>query len=206
MSGRYALFNWPEALAQLPGFPQHMRAHWNLAPNSQVLMVYKKAQQRHATQALWGFTSAWMTDLSRAAAHARVETVSGQKMFKSAWRSQRCLLPANGFFEWRGRHRKQPFWLTGEESSLLYFAAIWDVYQVPGREYYSVAMLTQQAADLRRPIVLSEQQQRVWLNPESSDAELLAALHGPQPQLFERRVSSLVNDPLVDGPLCLERG
>ena len=41
MSGRYALFNWPESLAQLPGFPQQMRAHWNLAPKSQVLMLYQ---------------------------------------------------------------------------------------------------------------------------------------------------------------------
>lgn len=206
MSGRYALFNWPEALAQLPGFPQQMRAHWNLAPKSQVLMLYEKAQQRHATLALWGFTSAWMTDLTRAAAHARVETVSGQKMFKQAWRTQRCLLPANGFFEWRGRQRKQPFWLTGEESSLLYFAAIWDLYQVPGRDYYSVAMLTQQAAELRRPLVLDEQQQAVWLNPASTDAQLKDALAAPQPQLYERRVSTLINDPLVDGPLCLARG
>ena len=54
MSGRYALFNWPEAMAQLPGFPQHMRAHWNLAPKSQVLMIYQQEQERHATLALWG--------------------------------------------------------------------------------------------------------------------------------------------------------
>ena len=205
MSGRYALFNWPECLAQLPGFPQQMRAHWNLAPKSQVLMLYQKQQELHATQALWGFTPEWMTDLSRAVAHARAETVNTQPMFKKAWRSQRCVLPANGFFEWRGQHRKQPFWLSAAEP-LLYFAAIWDVYSVPGRDYYSVAMLTQQAANLRRPILLNEQQQAVWLNPESSEVELLEALAGNQPQLLERRVSTLINDPLVDGPHCLNIG
>src|SRR5690606_6903745 len=117
--------------------------------------------------ALWGFTSAWMTDLTRAVAHARVETVRTQPMFKKAWRSQRCLLPANGFFEWRGLHRKHPFWLSSDDA-LVYFAAIWDVYSVPGQDYYRVAMLTQQAAHLRRPIVLDEQQQAIWLNPQSS--------------------------------------
>ena len=205
MSGRYALFNWPEALAQLPGFPQQMRAHWNLAPKSQVLMLYQKQQERHAALALWGFTSEWMTDLTRAVAHARVETLSTQPMFRKAWRGQRCVLPANGFFEWRGQHRKKPFWLTNAEP-LLYLAAIWDVYAVPGQDYYSVAMLTQQAANLRRPIVLNEQQQRVWLDPESSEEDLLELLSAAQPQLLERRVSTVINDPLVDGPHCLNTG
>ncbi len=206
MSGRYALFNWPEAFAQLPGFPQQMRAHWNLAPKTQVLMLYQKQEQRHAALALWGFTSAWMTDLTRAVAHARVETVSGLPMFQNAWRSQRCLLPANGFFEWRGVQRKQPFWLSTPEP-VLYFAGLWELYSVPGRDYYSVAMLTQQAAHLRRPVILNEAQQQVWLNPCSSDAQLHEVLSAAQRvQLHERRVSTLINDPLVDGPQCLSAG
>ena len=205
MSGRYGLFKWPQEWQQLPGFPQQMRAHWNLAPKSQVLMLLQKKEQLHATLALWGLTSNWMTDLNRAVVHARAETISTQPMFKKAWRSQRCLLPANGFFEWRGLHRKHPFWLCSGES-VLYFAAIWDVYSVPGRDYYSVAMLTQQAANLRRPILLDEQQQAVWLNPASTEEELQALLAQPQPQLRERRVSTLINDPLVDGPHCLNIG
>lgn len=205
MSGRYGLFNWPETWIELPGFPQQMRAHWNLAPKSQVLMLFQKQQKQQAALALWGFTSEWMTDLTRAVAHARVETVSTQPMFKKAWRSQRCVLPANGFFEWRGQQRKQPFWLSATEP-LLYFAAIWDVYAVPGRNYYSVAMLTQQASSLRRPVILSDQHLAVWLSPESSDEELRAILAEPQPQLRERRVSTLVNDPQVDGPHCLDIG
>ncbi|MDD2221941.1 MAG: SOS response-associated peptidase family protein [Pseudomonas sp.] len=205
MSGRYALFNWPDTLAQLPGFPQQMRAHWNLAPKSQVLILLQQQQELQASTALWGFTSEWMTDLTRAVAHARVETVSTQPMFKKAWRNQRCLLPANGFFEWRGQHRKHPFWLYTEEP-MLYFAALWDVYALPGRNYYSVAMLTQQAASLRRPILLNAEQQSLWLNPQTSDAELLELLARAQPQLRERRVSTLINDPLVDGPHCLDVG
>lgn len=205
MAGRYALFNWPEDLTQLPGFPQQMRAHWNLAPKSQVLMLYQKDQQRHATLALWGFTSVWMTDLTRAVAHARVETVSTLPIFQTAWRQQRCLLPANGFFEWRGVQRKQPFWLSAPQP-LLYFAGLWDVYAVPGRDYYSVAMLTQQAAHLRRPIILDQQQQQIWLDPASTDAQLKDVLANAQLQLHERRVSTLINDPAVDGPQCLNIG
>ncbi|MDY0205436.1 MAG: SOS response-associated peptidase family protein [Pseudomonas sp.] len=205
MSGRYGLFKWPETWVELPGFPQQMRAHWNLAPKSQVLMLFQKQQKLQAALALWGFTSDWMTDLTRAVAHARAETISTQPMFKKAWRGQRCVLPANGFFEWRGLHRKHPFWLCAEDS-VVYFAAIWDVYAVPGRDYYSVAMLTQQAANLRRPIVLNEQQKALWLSPDSTEEELRALLAEPPQQLRERRVSTLINDPLVDGPHCLDIG
>ncbi len=101
MSGRYGLFKWPQEWQQLPGFPQQMRAHWNLAPKSQVLMLLQKKEQLHATLALWGLTSNWMTDLNRAVAHARAETISTQPMFKKAWRSQRCLLPANALQAWK---------------------------------------------------------------------------------------------------------
>ncbi len=205
MSGRYGLFKWPETWVELPGFPQQMRAHWNLAPKSQVLMLFEKQNKLQAALALWGFTSAWMTDLTRAVAHARAETISTQPMFKKAWRGQRCVLPANGFFEWRGLHRKHPFWLCAEDS-MVYFAAIWDVYAVPGRDYYSVAMLTQQAANLRRPIVLNEQQKEIWLSPDSTEDDLRALLAEPPQQLRERRVSTLINDPLVDGPHCLDIG
>ncbi len=110
------------------------------------------------------------------------------------------------FFEWRGVQRKQPFWLSANEP-LLYFAGLWDVYAVPGHDYYSVALLTQQAAHLRRPIILNQQQQQLWLDPESSDEQLREVLaSAEQPQLHERRVSTLINDPLVDGPHCLNAG
>ena len=57
MSGRYGLFIWPESWVELPGFPQQMRAHWNLAPKSQVLMLFQKQNKLQAALALWGFTS-----------------------------------------------------------------------------------------------------------------------------------------------------
>ena len=67
-------------------------------------------------------------------------------------------------------------------------------------------MLTQQAANLRRPVLLNAEQQALWLNPESSTEQLLELLAATQPQLHERRVSTLINDPLVDGPHCLNIG
>lgn len=122
MSGRYALFRWNLSLAALPGFPADWRAQWNISPANQVLMVREDAGARRADLARWGLTPARLTDLSRTPSHARAETLAEQPMFREAFQQRRCLLPANGFYEWRGV-RKRPYWVsTGER--LLFFAGI----------------------------------------------------------------------------------
>lgn len=113
MCGRYALFRWNPAFAALPGFPADQQAQWNISPNDSVLMLRAGADgQRELARARWGLTPPWLTDLSRTPAHARAETVAEQPMFREALRLRRCLLPANGFYEWRGTTRKRPYWLT----------------------------------------------------------------------------------------------
>lgn len=202
MSGRYALFRWSPALAALRGFPADLVPHWNIAPTARVLMLRGAAGEREAVLARWGLTPAWLTDLSRTPAHARAETLAEQPMFREAFRSRRCLLPANGFYEWRGGARKRPYWMTGE-APLLHFAAIWEAYPVGGQVYLSVAMITQAAANQRRPLILDEADQSLWLDPAASLAQLQALLFRPAPVLRERALAGLVNDPRLDAPECL---
>lgn len=205
MSQRFGLFRWDEQLAALPGFPEHLRAHWNLTPKKQILIVRQAAEQVIAERAYWGFTPSWMQDLSRASAHARSETVASQPLFKQAFAKQRCVIPANGFFEWRGKGKQsKPFWLQQQAAELMYFAGIYTVFQVQEVSYPSVAMLTQAAAYLRRPVILTEQQAREWIDPQADLAELQALLSLPSSiTLFERRVTPLVTDPEYDGIRCL---
>lgn len=124
-------------------------------------------------------------------------------MFKQAFRERRCLLPANGFYEWRGSVRKRPFWLTPAEGSTLYFAAIWEAYPVEGHTYLSVAVVTQSAMNQRRPLILDEEGQRAWLDPDCPLITLQAMLAAPQMQLRERPLANLVNDPKLNAPECL---
>ncbi|WP_375741533.1 SOS response-associated peptidase [Pseudomonas boanensis] len=201
MSGRFALFRWSPALTALPGFPGDQQPHWNLAPGGRVLMIRETQCERRIDLARWGLTPAWLTDLSRTPAHARAETVAEQPMFRDAFRARRCLLPANGFYEWRGV-RKRPYWISAE-GGMMYFGALWEAYPAGGVEYLSVALVTLAAADLRRPLLLDEEAQRIWLSTESSEPELLALLAKPQMQLRERALANLVNDPKLDGPECL---
>ena len=202
MCGRYALFRWSPALAALPGFPADQQPHWNIAPNGQVLLLRAGRDGREAARARWGLTPAWLKDLSKTPAHARAETLAEQPMFREPFRLRRGLLPANGFYEWRGSTRKRPYWITSGDS-LLYFAALWEVYPVSGHEYLSVAMITQEAASLRRPLILGAQEQALWLSNDTPPEQLAALLAKPQVALRERALATLVNDPKLDAPECL---
>ncbi|MCV4264629.1 SOS response-associated peptidase [Pseudomonas capsici] len=205
MCGRYALFRWNPAFAVLPGFPADQQPQWNISPADTVLIM-RAAQtegELELARARWGLTPAWLTDLSRTPAHARAETLAEQPMFREAFRQRRCLLPANGFYEWRGTARKRPFWLTPGEGSALFFAAVWEAYPVQGHTYLSVAVVTQAAASQRRPLILDAQGQKDWLAADTPLHTLQALLASVQMPLRERPLANLVNDPKLNAPECL---
>ena len=205
MSGRYSLFSWPQSWPQLAGFEQGWPQRWNLSPQQPVTLLHLRAGQQHLSQALWGFTPSWSKQLDRAMPHARAEEVMQKKVFADALANRRGVLPANGFFEWRGKTGtiKQPYWLSSPQG-LLYMAALWEPYQVYGAQYLSAAMLTVQAAYLRRPLLISEQDLSLWLDPATPMQQIEAWLAAPQPVLQERRVTTWVNDPAADGPECIQ--
>lgn len=202
MCGRYALFRWSEDFAALPGFPADQQPHWSLAPGASVLLLRQVDAELQLSRVRWGLTPAWLTDLTRTPAQARAETLAEQPMFRDALRLRRGLLPANGFYEWRGTARKRPYWMTSE-GSLTYFAALWEAYPVQGHTYLSAAVVTLPAATLRRPLILDEAGQAAWLDPDTPLEALKALLAQPQPALRERPLATVVNDPRINGPECL---
>ena len=208
MCGRFALFRWNPAFAALPGFPADQQVQWNISPNDSVLILRAEAEtgQRNLARARWGLTPPWLTDLSRTPAHARAETVVEQPMFRDAFNLRRCLIPANGFYEWRGTTRKRPYWLTPGEGASLFFAGIWEAYPVDGHVWLSTAVITQAAASQRRPLILDEAGQQAWLDPETPLHTLQALLAAPQSPLRERSLANLVNDPKLNAPECLTPG
>lgn len=202
MSGRYALFRWPQAISNLPGFPADLAQSWNLSPGAQVLFLHQADGELQAAAGRWGLTPAWLDDFAKAPAHARAETLAEQPMFREAFRQRRCLLPANGFYEWRGQaNRKRPYWMSSE--GLIYCAGVWELYPTAGQTYLSVAMVTREASYLRRPLLLDQAATRVWLDPQATPEQLQAVMQGVQPPLRERALANLVNDPAFEGPDCL---
>ena len=200
MTSRYALFRWNRELADSAGFPADLQPQWSVAPGARVLMLREEEGRRQADLARWGLTPAWLKDLSRTPAHARAETIAEQPMFRDAFAQRRWLLPANGFYEWRGV-RKRPHWISG--GGLICFAGVWEAYPVEDHIYYSVAMLTQAAGEMRRPLILDVQEQAQWLSNQTPMARLLELLQLPQARLREQALANFVNDPACNGPECL---
>ncbi len=202
MCGRFALFRWSPDFAALPGFPADQAPHWSLAPGAQILLLRELDGERRLDPVRWGLTPGWVTDFSRTPAQARAETLAEQPMFREAFRLRRGLIPANGFYEWRGSARKRPFWMSAE-GSMMYFAALWEAYPAHGRTYLSAAVVTCAARDLRRPLLLDRAAQEAWLSSDAGEAQLQEVLGAPQPTLRERPLATLVNDPKLDAPECL---
>ncbi|MBD8603705.1 SOS response-associated peptidase [Pseudomonas sp. CFBP 8771] len=203
MCGRFALFRWSPGFAKQEGFPEGQQAQWNISPGDSVLIQRREGERPTLAKARWGLTPPWLTDLSRTPAHARAETVAEQPMFREALRLRRCLIPANGFYEWRGNVRKRPFWLTPGEGSSLFFAGIWEAYPVQEQVWLSTAVVTQPAMSQRRPLILDAAGQAAWLDPATPLAALQSLLAAPQAALRERPLANLVNDPKLNAPECL---
>ncbi|WP_225775262.1 SOS response-associated peptidase [Pseudomonas sp. Marseille-Q5115] len=203
MCGRYALFRWGSAFAALPGFPSEQRAQWNISPGQRVLIERQGEAGRELATARWGLTPPWLTDMSRTPNHARAETLTEQPMFREAFAARRCLIPANGFYEWRGDVRKRPYWLTPAQGSFLYFAAIWEAFPVQEQVWLSMAIVTQAAANQRRPLILDAAGQAAWLDLDTPLPLLHSLLAQPPAALMERPLANLVNDPALNAPECL---
>lgn len=203
MCGRYALFIWPPALRALPGFPAGLEPRWNLAPGQQVLLQRRLGGELRLDLALWGLTPAWVQDFSRVPAQARGETLASQPFFREAFASRRAILPANGFYEWRGA-RRQPYWLAGLGRPLLSMAALWEVWPDGERQWLSAAVVTVEVAGQRRPLLLDEEGERLWLAADTPLPQLQALIAArPVVQLGERRLAGTGNNPAIDGPECL---
>ncbi|NIF16517.1 SOS response-associated peptidase [Pantoea sp. Cy-639] len=203
MCGRFALFRWSQAFAGLPGFPPGQQAQWNISPGASVLIQRRLDGQLQLASARWGLTPAWLTDLSRTPAQARAETLAEQPMFRDGLRQRRCLIPANGFYEWRGTARKRPYWVTPGEGASLFFAGVWEAYPVQEQVWLSCAVITQAAMNQRRPLILDEAEQAIWLDPDTPLPRLHELLAKPPGTLRERALAYFVNDPKLDGPECL---
>ncbi len=196
------MFRWSPGLTALPGFPASLEPRWNIAPGQQVLLVRDGGTGREAALVHWGLTPPWLADLSCAPAQARAETLAVQPLFREAFAARRGALPANGFYEWRGT-RRRPYWMSVAEQPLLAMAALWEAYPVGGRVYLSAAVVTVAAGTQRRPLLLDEAGEALWLNPATSSDDLRRLLSAPPLLLRERLLAGLGNRPQEEGPQCL---
>lgn len=190
---------------------------FNIAPTDPVLAVRRRAEDgmRIAGRLRWGLVPGrWAEQGGRPLINARAESLSAQPAFAESFRERRCLIPADGFYEWLTDERgKRPVWLSRPDRELFAFAGLWA--ELPGKGtdgvLHSCTIVTTTPNALvrpihdRMPVVLEREAEARWLDPSISPdqlAELLAP--APEETFLAREVSDLVNDVRQDGPALIE--
>jgi putative SOS response-associated peptidase YedK len=211
MCGRYALILAPEAIRQLfrffgpvwNGATPNWPARYNVAPTQDVPVL---RSPNELVQIRWGLVPSWSKEIAAAPLiNARGESVAEKPSFRAAFKTRRCLVPADGFYEWRTEGKlKQPLFIRMRTKEPLVFGGIWDRWRGPdGRELDSMSIVTTAANRYigqlhdRMPVILGAQSWDAWIN---GPPELAQTLIQPCPDDWleyfpvSRRVNAVAND------------
>ena len=197
-----------------PSPPHHeLRRRWNGAPTQSFAVCRTDLfGQRVLAEQRWGLIPAWARDAKIGARliNARSETADSKPAFRTAFRRRRCLVPANGWFEWQTvGTRKHPWWIS-QSGDLFSFAGLWETWDRGGGRVDSFTVLTCPAAESlqwlhhRQPAIIPRDRYAEWLDPGAPLASLLKLVRSPQPGPFDcRQVGTAVNNARNDFPELL---
>jgi putative SOS response-associated peptidase YedK len=220
MCGRFSLAASGETirdLFQLTEVPV-MEGHYNVAPTQPVAVVRLKPDGagRRLDRLRWGLIPNWCPELPQAAPliNARAETAAEKPAFRIPFRQRRCLVPADGFYEWQKQgDRKQPYCIRLKDGKPFAFAGLWDAWRTPENEVLeSCTILTTDANDLlrpvhdRMPVILQPRDFDRWLDTRLQNPEDVQSLLRPfaAESMTAFRISSYVNSTKNEGPKCIE--
>lgn len=235
MCGRYVSTRRPQDLADLfdithwdPG--QALDPSWNVAPTDDVWSVMERVDRdtgevtRQLRPVRWGLVPSWAKGLNVGAKmiNARVETVAEKPAYRRAFSKRRCLLPADGFYEWTAvaandtaKARKQPYFISPEDGQVMALAGLYEFWRDPSDPaawWATCTIITTEAADAaghihpRMPLAIASDGWSTWLDPAHHDTdELRALLEAPAAgHLVTRAVSTAVNNVRNNGPHLLD--
>jgi putative SOS response-associated peptidase YedK len=239
MCGRYASSRRPDDLVEEfevvdNRVAQPLAADYNVAPTKEVYAVVERPPakdspdppQRQLRVVRWGLVPSWAKDpaIGNRMINARMETVADKPAFKRAFAARRCLLPADGYYEWypteqktkAGRPRKQPFFIRPADHGVLAMAGLYEIWRDPTRDdddperfRWTCTVLTTQAEDAvghihdRMPLVVERDRWEEWLDPRhGGDTSLLVPAAPGRLEAYP--VSTLVSNVRNNGPELLE--
>jgi putative SOS response-associated peptidase YedK len=219
MCGRFTLFEPDKVLAKefgVSGIPS-LSPRYNIAPSQPVAAVRATptASGREIAFLRWGLIPSWSKDpaIGNRLINARAETASEKPSFRNAFKRHRCLIPANGFYEWQRLERgKQPYFIRMRDERLFAFAGLWDRWESPGKGVIETCTILTTAANAvlapihdRMPVILPQADYDRWLDPALLNTDSLAPLLVPFPpeDMLAFPVSPRVNAPTVDDERCI---
>jgi putative SOS response-associated peptidase YedK len=218
MCGRFTLTADAATLQQefsLASVTQDLTPRYNIAPSQPVAVVVNQDGDRQLDAFRWGLIPTWAKDpaIGNKMINARGETVAEKPSFKRPFKNQRCLVLADGFYEWRKTSSgKIPMYIHLTDRRPFAFAGLWDRWQPPdGEPIYSCTIITTppnrflETIHNRMPVILSPEAIDIWLDPAQQTPEALLPLLKPYPAeaMNAYAVSKLVNAPANDVPECI---
>ncbi len=225
MCGRFTLKTPADRLAvAFGGEPgDYPPPRYNVAPSQPIAAVRAKigGPNREAVLLRWGLIPSWAKDPSIGSRmiNARAESAADKPSFRAAFRRRRCLIPADGFYEWQKRNgAKQPFYIAPADGAPFAFAGLWEHWEgmgdglVDAPPVETCTIVTTDANERlapihdRMPVILEPSDYSLWLDPGVGDRPILEALLRPCPanSLDAWPVSTHVNSPAHDDPACIE--
>ncbi|MCC5951302.1 MAG: SOS response-associated peptidase [Acidimicrobiia bacterium] len=231
MCGRFVSSSPPDEVARTFGAlladERLLEPSWNVAPTNDVWVVTEDGGARRMAPHRWGLVPPWAKDPSVGSRmiNARAETLAERNSYKRPFRSRRCIVPVDGFYEWTkvpGQRRKQPWFISATDGSPLALAGLWERWRPKeghdgdgeaeaGGELRSCTIITGSPNDKvaevhdRMPVILPPERWDQWLDPQQDDLELLGQFLVPAPSelLTLRPVSTAVNNVRNKGPEVL---
>ncbi len=220
MCGRFALTADAETLQSefnLSSLPADLAPRYNIAPSQAVAVALRDSNGRQYLDAFrWGLIPVWAKDASigNRMINARAESVAEKPSFKRPLQKQRCLILADGFFEWqKTAGGKVPAYFRLKDERPFAFAGLWDSWTDPaGQTIHSCTIITTAPNPLvapihnRMPVILLPKDRERWLNPIEQSPQSLLPLLNPYPanEMLSYPVSTLVNSPANDSPACIQ--
>jgi putative SOS response-associated peptidase YedK len=222
MCGRFTLTRRDgREIAELLGVdPREFVGHlprYNVAPTQHHYIVTTEYENRKIGLAKWGLVNSWAKDASRAAQciNAKAETIDTRATFKEAFIRRRCVIPADGFYEWTGpKNQRMPMWIHPRAGGLLLFAGLYESwFPQKGKPEITFTIVTCDANETlapihdRMPVILGDRDADDWMNPKEGDPPALKRLLEPAaPGLLNvTPASALANSAQNEGPELLAR-
>lgn len=218
MCGRFSRTHGQEELRERFGFEsqgQELTPRYNLAPGQDAGVVV--LEERKSLRIMrWGLVPSWAKDAKAGfkAINARAETLAQKPMFKGLLRGKRCLVLADGFYEWRKKGSdKRPIRYVFKNRRPFAFAGLWDCWRdAENNELYTFTIVTTRANELiqpvhdRMPVMLKPEHEQAWLDSKLAGPDKLDGMLEPfSARLMEGyQVSSVCNSPAREGPECIE--
>jgi putative SOS response-associated peptidase YedK len=225
MCGRFVAASPPDQIARYfdAEAPEAaLEPSYNVAPTNDVYAVLEDGSTRRVEALHWGLVPRWAKDLSigNRMINARAETLAEKSAYKGAFQKRRCIIPADGFYEWRakaGQKKKQPYFIHRSDGEPLALAGLWEIWKNPNssedEEVYSCTIITGEPNEKvreihdRMPVILPPKAWDRWLDPQEHDLAVLGRLLVPAPAslLDLDPVSTEVNNVRNKGPHLVDK-